>query len=350
MADPACPDDGRWCTLVHNITHNQTLAQAADWLIARPLSIIVLIIAAVIVRWLLHRIITRVTRSIAEGTLPGVAHEAVQKMMVESNEHVLERRRQRAETMGSLLKSITTAVIVTIVIFMVVSLLGYNIAPLLASAGILGVALGFGAQSLVKDFLSGIFLILEDQYGVGDVVNLGTTTGTIEAVTLRVTRLRDVEGTTWYVRNGEILAVGNMSRIWGRVVLDVPVALDADLDQVRTVLLDVAHELAADAAYEVLEEPEVWGVDRWDADGIIMRIVLKTAAAQRTGVAREMRARIKARFDSEGIETPMRQVRVAESADTGDASGTAAGAGGAAAAGATAAAVRDAEASDDFST
>ena len=108
---------------------------------------------------------------------------------------------------------------------MMLSELGVNVAPIIASAGILGIALGFGAQSLVKDFLSGIFMIFEDQYGVGDVVDLGEAIGTVEAVSLRVTRLRDVNGTVWYVRNGEILRVGNMSQNWARTVLDVGVGL-----------------------------------------------------------------------------------------------------------------------------
>ena len=149
--------------------------------------------------------------------------------------------------MGGLLKSIVTGVV-----------LGdrrsrwcsprsaSNVAPIIASAGIIGIALGFGAQSLVSDFLSGIFMIFEDQYGVGDVVDLGEAIGTVEAVSLRVTRLRDVNGTVWYVRNGEILRVGNMSQNWARTVLDVSVAYDEDLVQVRQVLKDVAHDLWED--------------------------------------------------------------------------------------------------------
>ena len=143
------------------------------------------------------------------------------------------RRVQRAQTMGSLLKSIVTGVVFAVVAMMLIASSAYNIAPLIASAGILGVALGFGAQSLVKDFLSGIFMIFEDQYGVGDVVDLGEAAGTVEAVSLRVTRLRDVNGTVWYVRNGEILRVGNMSQNWARTVLDISVAYGEDLARVQ---------------------------------------------------------------------------------------------------------------------
>jgi small conductance mechanosensitive channel len=192
---------------------------------------------------------------------------------------------------------------------MVIAQLGYNIAPLIASAGILGVALGFGAQSLVKDFLSGIFMILEDQYGVGDTVDVGLATGTVEAVSLRITRLRDVNGTVWHVRNGEILAVGNMSQQWARTVLDIPVAFSEDLTRVRAILHEVADGVWNDPEYRpiILEEPEVWGVERWDPDGVVVRVVVKTAPQQQWAVARELRELIKDRFDAEGIEIPLPQ-------------------------------------------
>lgn len=213
MAGSVCPNASSWCTLVRNVTHNDDLARAADWLIAKPLAIAALIIIAVVVRWLIHRLIDRLAMRAAHGTVPAaLAGGRVHQMFLEHTAAVIERREQRAATMASLLKSMTTGLIAVIVIFMAVAQLGYNIAPLIASAGIIGVALGFGAQSLVKDFLSGIFMTLEDQYGVGDEVDVGAVTGTIEAVSLRVTRLRDAGGTVWYVRNGEILAVGNKSQ------------------------------------------------------------------------------------------------------------------------------------------
>jgi small conductance mechanosensitive channel len=192
---------------------------------------------------------------------------------------------------------------------MVIAQLGYNIAPLIASAGIIGVALGFGAQSLVKDFISGIFMILEDQYGVGDSITVGEVSGTVEAVGLRVTRIRDVNGTVWYQRNGEILAVGNMSQNWARTVLDIPVAFSEDLARIREMLHEVAQDLWEDPEFQgdILEEPEVWGVERWDPDGVVVRVVLKTAPLRQWTVARAMRERIKDRFDAEGVEIPLPQ-------------------------------------------
>jgi small conductance mechanosensitive channel len=166
------------------------------------------------------------------------------------------------------------------------------------------VALGFGAQSLVTDFLSGIFMIVEDQYGVGDVIDLGEASGTVEAVGLRVTRLRDVQGTVWYVRNGEVVRVGNSSQNWARTVVDVPVGHDVDLFKVQQVLKDVAHDVWEDEDFTsmIIEEPEVWGVQDLTPDWITVRVTLKTAPLEQWAVAREMRERIKARFDHEGIE------------------------------------------------
>lgn len=311
MTETVCPTtDAELCRLVEEATGIDWLAKASNWLIAKPLSILLLLLLGVVVSWLLHRSIDKVTQRAAEGPLPAIISRGrVPQMFLEHTAAAAERREQRAATMGSLLKSISTGVVATVVAFMVIAQLGYNVAPLIASAGIIGVALGFGAQSLVKDFLSGIFMILEDQYGVGDVVDVGNATGTVEAVGLRVTRLRDVNGTVWHVRNGEILAVGNMSQNWARTVLDIPVAFSENLTTVREILRDVAHELweAAEYRSHILEEPEVWGVERWDPDGVVVRVVLKTAPLEQWSVAREMRERIKDRFDAEGIEIPLPQ-------------------------------------------
>jgi moderate conductance mechanosensitive channel len=312
-SSPTCAPDDWWCGQILGVTHNQWLAQAGNWLVAKPLAILGLILIAILARWLLHRLIEGVTARAAEGVLPESLSDTslgrVGERVLASGSLAVERRVQRARTLSSLLKSVVTGSIATIVTIMVISELGYDIAPLIASAGILGVALGFGAQSLVKDFISGVFMIFEDQYGVGDVVDVGVATGTIEAVSPRVTRLRDVNGTVWYVRNGEILRVGNMSQNWARTVLDIPVAFSEDLARVRQILEDVARDLWEDEAYAgvVTEQPEVWGVERWDPDGVVVRVTLKTAPLEQWTVAREMRERIKARFDAEGVEIPLPQ-------------------------------------------
>ncbi|QIX26052.1 mechanosensitive ion channel family protein [Nocardioides sp. JQ2195] len=309
---PQCdPDQAISCRLTWKLTHNQTAADVAEWVLGRPTAILVLILIGLMVRWLIHRTIDRTVRHAEEGPvrmgrIPLGGNATLGSALRRGDSKSHSRRVQRVRTMGSLLKSITTGIVFTIVAMMSIGQLGYDIGPLLASAGILGVALGFGAQALVRDFLSGIFMIFEDQYGVGDQVDVGEASGAVEAVGLRVTRLRDVNGTVWYVRNGEILRVGNMSQNWARTVLDVAVAYHEDLARVRQVLGEVAHDLWEDDEFKglIIEPPEVWGVQDIGPEGVHVRVALKTAPLEQWGIGRELRQRIKARFDYEGIEVP----------------------------------------------
>jgi small-conductance mechanosensitive channel len=293
-----CQESDSWtCAAVYDWTGgNESLAHGATWLIGKPLAILVIVIGALLVRWVTAKAIDRVVRRAETAALPGARH-------------AFNRRAQRAKSLGSLLKSITTTVVYGIAFVMALSEVGMDVAPILASAGVLGLAIGFGAQNLVKDFLSGVMMMIEDQYGVGDAVDLGEAIGTVENVGLRVTRVRDVDGTVWYVRNGEILRVGNQSQNWARTVLDIGVSYSEDLARVREVLTDVAHSLWEDEDYKdiVIEEPEVWGVQNLAPDAVIVRVTLKTAPMQQWSVAREMRERIKARFDHEGIVMPLPQ-------------------------------------------
>ncbi|WKN49756.1 mechanosensitive ion channel family protein [Nocardioides sp. Arc9.136] len=309
-----CEEGEQTCEVALDLFGNDTVAQVADVIIGKPLAVTVLLVLGLLVRWALHKVVDRLVASAEDGVLPdrvtrlpkrGKAVHAVAARDAATQ----TRRVQRAKTMGDLLKSVITGILVAIVGTMVLSELGVNIAPIIASAGIVGVALGFGAQSLVKDFLSGIFMIFEDQYGVGDVVDVGEATGTIEAVSLRVTRLRDLNGTVWYVPNGEILRVGNMSQNWSRAVVDVNVAYGEDLVRVQEVLRDVSHGMWEDDDFRnvVIEEPEVTGVEVLAADSVTLRVMVKTAPMEQWGVARELRQRIKARFDHEGIEIPFAQ-------------------------------------------
>jgi small conductance mechanosensitive channel len=292
-----CQKSDSWtCAAVYDWTGNESLAQSAAWLIGKPLAILVIIVAAVLIRWLASKAIDRVVQRAESAPFPGARN-------------TFNRRAQRAKSLGTLLKSITTTVVFGIAFVMVLSEVGMNVAPILASAGVLGLAIGFGAQNLVKDFLSGVMMMVEDQYGVGDAVDLGEAIGTVEAVGLRVTRVRDVDGTVWYVRNGEILRVGNQSQNWARTVLDISVSYAEDLARVRTVLTDVAHSLWEDEDYRdiIIEEPEVWGVQNLGPEAVVMRVTLKTAPMEQWNVAREMRERIKSRFDQEGIVMPLPQ-------------------------------------------
>ena len=312
--DATCEPGHDICRQVFDWTDNKTLANASDVLIGRPLTIAMLLALFFVIRWILNRLVDRLVASAEDGVLPdkisrfGLRGRATQR--AEARDLATATRRvQRAKTMGDLLKSVITGLLIAIFGTMILSELGVNIAPIIASAGIIGIALGFGAQSLVKDFLSGIFMIFEDQYGVGDVVDLGEASGTIEAVSLRVTRLRDLNGTVWYVPNGEIMRVGNMSQNWSRAVVDIKVDYHEDLTRVKSVLRDVAHDLWEDDDFRgvVIEEPEVTGVELFDPDGVTLRVLLKTQPMEQWAIARALRERIKARFDHEGIEIAIPQ-------------------------------------------
>ncbi len=268
--------------------------------------VLLVVVGAVVIRALLHRLVDRAVRGAIEGVpmflrpLPAGGLATV----LETTPLLSERRAQRAGTIGSLLKSIASFTVFVVAFATILGELGFDLAPVLASAGIVGVAVGFGAQNLVKDFLSGIFMILEDQYGVGDVIDAGEANGVVEAVGLRTTRLRDVEGTVWHIRNGEILRVGNKSQGWARALLDIPVAFDSDVPRVRELVKQVADSVWHDPEFEgqVLEEPEVWGVEAIRNDGLVIRLVVKTAPLKQWDVARELRQRVKTAFDEAGIE------------------------------------------------
>ena len=270
-------------------------------------ALITLVVVGLVVQFILHRLIDKMVSKAEDGVLPDRITQTAFGRSPENPPPGSTRRVQRAKTLGTLLKSITSGIIVAIVVTMMLAEIGLNIGPIIASAGIVGVALGFGSQTLVKDFLSGIFLLFEDQYGVGDVVDMGEgLSGTIEAVSLRVTRLRDTNGTVWYVRNGELYRVGNMSQNWARAVLDVQVSAQEDVTRVRRVLTDVIHDLWQDEDYDgvIIEEPEIWGIEAITSDAITLRVALKTAPMEQWRVARVLRARIKLRFDHEGIQAP----------------------------------------------
>lgn len=215
LTPEVCEKTDRLCDYVQTTTGNQWLAGAANWLIAKPAAILGLLLAGFVARWIVHKLVDQLARRAEVGMLPeSLVNGKLSRTRDQTpkSQAAAARRTQRAQTLSSVLKSIASFVIYAIVAIMVIGELGYNIGPLIAGAGIIGLALGFGAQSLVKDFLSGIFMFLEDQVGVGDTVSMNEVTGTVEALTLRVTRLRAEDGTVWYVRNGEVLKVGNISQ------------------------------------------------------------------------------------------------------------------------------------------
>ena len=306
----SCVDDRETdtlCDTVYDWFGQRWLAESADWLLAKPTAIAAIVVIAAIIRFLLHRIIRRLAHRAAEGTVPGVLAKGKGHKLIEASPLLSERRKQRADTMASVLRSVTTGVVASVAFLMILDVIGLPIAPLLASAGIVGVAVGFGAQTLVKDFLSGIFLILEDQYGVGDLVDTGMgTVGTVEAVGLRVTRLRDGTGVVWYVRNGEILQVGNHSQGWSTGIVDVTVAYNEDIPRVQGLIAQIAQGMYDDEDWrpKLLEVPTVAGVESVTGTSVTIRVIAKCAPNEHWGVQRELRERIKEAFDREGVRVP----------------------------------------------
>jgi small-conductance mechanosensitive channel len=283
--------------------------ETSEWILGTPLTILLIVVVALVSRALAHRVINGVVRTMVSGghERPGAERRSALTPGMSSLQLLNERRRQRAETMGSILRSVVSAFIFGLAFVLVLGELGVDLAPIVASAGVLGVALGFGAQTLVKDFLSGVFMILEDQYGVGDVIDTGFGTGTVEEVGLRVTRIRDVNGVVWYVRNGEILRIGNRSQGWSLAVVDLAVPYDQDLDVVRGLLDDVGDGMLEDPDFEarLLEPPTLAGVESVAGDAVTIRVTARTAPQESLTVARELRERLKDRFDAEGITMPV---------------------------------------------
>jgi small conductance mechanosensitive channel len=213
------------------------------------------------------------------------------------------RTEQRAETLAGVVVSLVRIFVWTVAVLLVMDQLGLNLGPLLAGVSIVGVAVGFGAQSLVKDFLSGFFVLVEDQYGVGDVITIADTTGTVEEINLRVTRLRATDGTVWFIPNGEIRKVGNSAKEWARSIVDVVIPNRADLAAATAAVAEEAAALAQDPAWAdaILESPEVLGVESLGADNVTLRVSTKTTPSHRAPLAREMRSRIGGRLQRDGV-------------------------------------------------
>lgn len=264
-------------------------------------------VVALIARWVLHRMIDRATRSRGRTLTPALVRHLRDRAPAGLRDAAaIERRQQRAETIGSVLKSTVSVILLVWVVLSLFTVVGVNIAPFLASAGIIGLAIGFGAQNLVKDFVSGVFMLLEDQYGVGDIIDVGEASGTVETVGLRVTTVRDIDGTLWYVRNGEIVRVGNMSQDHAVARIEIPVAHDADVARAQTVALAAATEAVADPALgpDVLGPPQMLGVQDITAGMVTLRMTVTTSPNAQWAIARRIREAVLLAFDGEGIPRP----------------------------------------------
>jgi moderate conductance mechanosensitive channel len=283
--------------------------EIVEWLLDTPLYIAIVLIGA----WFFQRVVLRgVTKGVKKAAARanrerlGAAKRAARTAEL-TDILMSERKEQRAEAIGQLLRSAGQIVIWGTASLAIFTQLGFDIAPLLASAGVVGVALGFGAQALVKDYLSGIFLIIEDQFGVGDVVDVGDVIGTVEEITLRTTRIRDMSGVVWYIRNGEIIRVANRSQGWTMAVVDVPVAYDEDLDRIRAIIEAIADDMDNDPEYDdiLLGRPEFAGVESVSGDAVFIRVFAKAAPEQQVALSRQIRERIKNAFDRAGVRVPV---------------------------------------------
>lgn len=323
LADACGAEPGVVCRVVFDLTGSAGAARFSDFA-ARPLKVVIILLVA----WTINRIVRRWLAQVVEGWLDHRAaaaekardksaeaagrREGLREVALHRASLILEqqdRSSQRTRTLGAVLRSIASIVIYGMAVMMSLGEFDVNLGPLIAGAGIVGVAVGFGAQSLVKDFLTGVFMLLEDQYGVGDVVNVGETVGVVEGVKLRTTQIRDINGTLWYIPNGEIRRVANLSQDWGRAVLDVEVAYDTDIETAKAVIKGVADGLWQEQLPHatIIEEPVIAGVQGFGESAIAIRLMAKTEPGEHFAAARELRGRIKVAFDEAGIEIPFPQ-------------------------------------------
>ncbi|MGI9578075.1 MAG: mechanosensitive ion channel family protein [Microthrixaceae bacterium] len=308
-----CDDTDGICAQVFEITNSQTAANVTEFLADNVVQILIIITVSLVMLFVIKRVVRRLMNHVADGAIALKEQQTDDGDLTDREKVSLEqdslRIRQRTDTLAAIIFALCRFGVWTIAFILVLGEFGINLGPLVAGAGVVGVALGFGAQKVVGDFLSGIFMISEDQFGVGDVVDVGEAQGTVERLTLRTTVLRDIYGTVWHVPNGVIERVGNKSQRWSKALLDVGVAYGTDVDTASEVLLNAAHELAHDDQWadSFLDEPEVLGVEALDADAVTIRISVRTRPARQFDVQRELNRRFKRALDEAGIEIPFPQ-------------------------------------------
>lgn len=303
----ACGANPGWaCRLTYDGTGSQNAADIAGVLVDKVLAIFLILVVAWVAHRLARRVIKRVLRGLADGRVGARIRAHTPASMLETGE-LTGRSEKRVEALAAALGSVASAVIWAIAFVYVINRLGISFAPLLAGAGILGVVIGFGAQPLVTDITNGVFILIEDQFGVGDIINLDPSgtgaapSGTVESVGLRSTSLRSVDGTMWHVPNSLIRPAGNMSQGWARSLVDIEVASDTDIPRAREVIKRQADALWHAESAVVLDEPAVWGVETLSAAGITIRLVIKTKPAEQWRLNRALRERLKVALESEGI-------------------------------------------------
>ena len=309
LTDACGEEPGVACRNVFDWTENEFLADVAEWLVDRPLRIALILLVAWVLTRLARRMIRRTARGLVTSSRSGRLERVAQNAVVGSAVPDAARTHARAEAVQNVLGSVVGTVIWGIAVLVALGELDINLGPLIAGAGVIGVALGFGAQTLVRDFLAGLFIVIEDQFGVGDVIDLQDVTGTVEEVSLRSTKVRDVGGVLWTVSNGEIVKAGNATKGWSRSKIDVDVAYGSDLRRAMELVLTTAEAMREDPHWsiDILEPPEMWGVEHLAADGVTIRLVMKVRPGRQYVVTRELQLRIKEALEADGIEIPFPQ-------------------------------------------
>lgn len=266
--------------------------------------IIIIVIGAIFVRWLILFLLRRSVDRVVSGVKK--THNVQETQELASAPLRAARIVQRTRTLGTVINSVLTVVVTGTALVLILTVLDVPVLGILGAAGVVAAGLAFGAQNLVKDILNGMFMVFEDQFGIGDIVDLGVASGTVESVGVRITSIRDVSGTLWHVRNGEILRVGNKSQGWARVIIDLPVPYNANIDSVKDVILATAKSLSADPEWrrKIIEHPEIWGVESVTAEALVVRLTVKTRSADQWAVARELRLRVKLALDELGVSVP----------------------------------------------
>lgn len=282
--------------------------QVGQWFVEAGANIIVIaiiIVSTLVIAWVLRFVIRRIVRHIVVGAKSKANVDDTQAL--DRSPLAAVRVVQRTRTLGTILQGIVNVTLFFVALILIIQQLNPGIlGSLTLLTAAVGAGLGFGAQNIVRDVLNGIFIVAGDQLGIGDVVDLGLATGVVENVSVRVTHVRDVNGTLWYVRNGEILRIGNMSMGWSRVIVDLSVSLEANIDEVEQKMLDVATDLMKDPKWRsrIVERPEMWGLESIGTDMQVFRVVMRTRSNARDDVAQELRVRLKKAMDAMDVAVP----------------------------------------------
>ncbi|MEX2627903.1 MAG: mechanosensitive ion channel family protein [Ilumatobacteraceae bacterium] len=296
----ACGFDSGWvCDSVYSLTGSATAAEATQWVYDIPLRLALVLLVA----FGAHRLVRRGIRDYASR----VSVRSAAERQVDPD--TIKRDELRVNTVTAAIGGAASVVIFVIAGLIALGELGITLGPLLAGAGIAGIALGFGAQNLVRDLLAGVFVVFEDHYGVGDIIDAGKATGIVEDVSLRITKVRDIHGTLWFVPNGIIEGVGNHSQLWARAIIDFDVDYHADHERAGEIIKETADAVWRDphAPVRIIEEPALWGVESLGDSSVVIRLAVKCAPAEQWKLSRLLRGEVKKALGAEGIEIPFPQ-------------------------------------------